>query len=111
MSFSTLFTVSMIIQLLRPPVRLEYHIPVNGSVFLNTNISYASNATYLNQFAGSLLVTVNDDASVPDGVVSVTMHTTSQQLTNSTHVCMMETGSGGGLYIFVRFMFFTMWRK
>ena len=82
--------------------RLDYHIPVNGTVFLNTNISYASNVTYLNQFAGSLLVAVNDDASETEGVVSVTMHTTSEQLTNSTYVCMMETGSGGGLYIFVR---------
>ena len=81
---------------------MEYRIPVNGSVFLNTNITYASNTTYLNQFAGSLYVAVNDDVSVPDGVVHVTMHHSSPQLGNSTNVCLMHTGQGGGLYIFVR---------
>ncbi|KAM5532867.1 hypothetical protein V8D89_013508 [Ganoderma adspersum] len=79
---------------------LEYHVPVNGSVFLNTNITYATNASYLNQFAGSLLVAVNDDVSVPDGVVHVTMHHTSKHLGHATNVCLMETGTGGGLYLF-----------
>ena len=85
--------------------RLNYRVPVNASVFLNTNISYASNASYLNQFAGSLLVSINDDATETQGHVFVTMHTTSRALTNSTHVCLMETGSGGGMYIFVRSFF------
>ncbi|RPD68608.1 hypothetical protein L226DRAFT_318034 [Lentinus tigrinus ALCF2SS1-7] len=79
---------------------LDYHLPANGSLFLNTNISYASNATYLNQFAGSLLVAVNDDVSEPDGVVHVTMHHSSPALGNNTNVCMMETGQGSGLYVF-----------
>ncbi|KAI0780066.1 hypothetical protein C8Q74DRAFT_1367850 [Fomes fomentarius] len=79
---------------------LEYRIPVNGSVFLNTNITYASNTTYLNQFAGSLLVAVNDDATIPDGVVHVTMHHSTPALGNATHVCLMEAHDGDGLYLF-----------
>ena len=77
-------------------------MPANGSLFLNTNISYASNATYLNQFAGTLLVAVNDDVSEPDGVVHVSMHHSSPELGNNTSVCLMETGQGSGLYVFVR---------
>ncbi|KAI1794120.1 hypothetical protein LXA43DRAFT_971383 [Ganoderma leucocontextum] len=80
--------------------QLKYHIPVNGSVFLDTNITYATNTSYLDRFAGSLLVTVNDDVSVPDGVVHVTMHHTSIHLGHATNVCLMETGTGGGLYVF-----------
>ncbi|KAI0706820.1 hypothetical protein C8T65DRAFT_223245 [Cerioporus squamosus] len=79
---------------------LDYHLPANGSLFLNTNISYASNASYLNQFAGTLLVAVNDDVSEPDGLVHVTMHHSSQELGKSTSVCLMETGQGSGLYVF-----------
>ena len=85
--------------------RLEYHLPVNGSVFLNTNITYSNNATYLDHFTGSLLVAVNDDVSVPDGVVYVTMHHTNKGVGNATNVCLMETSSGSGLYIFVRLLF------
>ncbi|RDX55130.1 hypothetical protein OH76DRAFT_1397498 [Lentinus brumalis] len=79
---------------------LDYHLPANGSLFLNTNISYATNASYLNQFAGSLLVAVNDDVSEPDGLVHVTMHHSSQKLSESTSVCLMENGQGSGLYVF-----------
>ncbi len=86
---------------LTPSYRLDYHLPANGSLFLNTNISYATNASYLNQFAGSLLVAVNDDVSEPDGLVHVTMHHSSQKLSESTSVCLMESGQGNGLYVFV----------
>ncbi|KAI0743530.1 hypothetical protein C8Q80DRAFT_1355410 [Daedaleopsis nitida] len=79
---------------------LEYHIPSNGSIFLNTNITYATNTTYLNQFAGTLLVNVNQDSTVSDNVVHVSMHHSSRELGNSTNVCLMETGQGGGLYLF-----------
>ncbi|TBU56370.1 hypothetical protein BD310DRAFT_882682 [Dichomitus squalens] len=80
--------------------QLEYHIPVNASVFLSTNITYANNATYLDHFTGSLLVAVNDDVSVSDGVVYVTMHHTNKGVGNATNVCLMETNSGNGVYIF-----------
>ncbi len=73
-------------------------------MFLNTNITYASNTTYLNQFAGSLLVAVNDDATIPDGVVHVTMHHSTPALGNATHVCLMEAHDGDGLYLFVRLL-------
>ncbi|KAI0675297.1 hypothetical protein C8Q78DRAFT_1067092 [Trametes maxima] len=79
---------------------LEYHVPVNGSLFLNTNITYSGNGTYLNHFSGQLLVDVNDDDSAPDAIVHVTMHHTTTRLREATNVCLMQTGQGGGLYLF-----------
>ncbi|KAI0645687.1 hypothetical protein C8Q79DRAFT_910809 [Trametes meyenii] len=79
---------------------LEYRVPVNGSLFLNTNITYSGNGTYLNHFSGQLLVGVNDDASAPDAQVHVTMHHTTSRLREATSVCLMQTGQGGGLYLF-----------
>ncbi|KAH9931058.1 uncharacterized protein BXZ73DRAFT_90149 [Epithele typhae] len=80
--------------------QLNYSIPTNRSVFLNTNISYTSNAAYLNHFSGSLLVDVNDDPSVDEGIIYVSMYSTSPRLSKETNVCQMLTGQGGGLYIF-----------
>ncbi|KAI0775705.1 hypothetical protein BD413DRAFT_282621 [Trametes elegans] len=79
---------------------LSYRVPVNGSLFLNTNITYSGNGTYLNHFSGQLLVGVNDDASASDATVHVTMHHTTSQLRQATNVCLMGTGQGGGLYLF-----------
>ncbi|KAI0374044.1 hypothetical protein BV20DRAFT_962000 [Pilatotrama ljubarskyi] len=79
---------------------LDYHVPANGSIFLNTNITYSGNGTYLNHFSGQLLVGVNDDASASDATVHVTMHHSSSQLRDATNVCLMQTGQGGGLYLF-----------
>lgn len=82
--------------------RLDYRVPVNGSVFLNTNITYSGNGTYLDHFSGQLVVGINPDSSVSDAAVHVTMHYTSPQLRNATNVCLMRTGQGGGVYLFVR---------
>ncbi|KAI0630353.1 hypothetical protein C8Q77DRAFT_1063682 [Trametes polyzona] len=79
---------------------LEYHVPVNGSVFLNTNITYSGNGTYLNHFSGQLIVGINEDDDAFDATVHVTMHYTSPQLRNATNVCLMQTGQGGGVYLF-----------
>ncbi|EIW63319.1 uncharacterized protein TRAVEDRAFT_142104 [Trametes versicolor FP-101664 SS1] len=79
---------------------LEYHVPVNGSLFLNTNITYSGNGTYLDHFSGQLIVGLDDDLSATDATVRVSMHYTTPQLRNATNVCMMQTGSGGGLYLF-----------
>ncbi|KAJ2986477.1 hypothetical protein NUW54_g9752 [Trametes sanguinea] len=82
---------------------LEYYVPVNGSLFLNTNITYSGNGTYLSHFSGQLLVGVNDDPSASDAAVHVTMHHTTPELRNATNVCLMQTGQGGGLYLFTPF--------
>ncbi|KAI0358427.1 hypothetical protein OH77DRAFT_1502336 [Trametes cingulata] len=79
---------------------LDYHVPVNGSIFLNTNITYSGNGTYFNHFSGQLLVGINDDVSASDATVHVTMHHSSSQLRDATNVCLMRTGQGGGLYLF-----------
>ncbi|KAI8993029.1 hypothetical protein BD414DRAFT_293618 [Trametes punicea] len=79
---------------------LEYYVPMNGSIFLNTNITYSGNDTYLNHFSGQLLVGVNDDPSACDAAVHVTMHHTTPELRHATNVCLMQTGSGGGIYLF-----------
>lgn len=76
-------------------------MPVNGSLFLNTNITYSGNGTYLDHFSGQLIVGLDDDLSATDATVRVSMHYTTPQLRNATNVCMMQTGSGGGLYLFV----------
>ena len=81
--------------------RLQYNVPVNGSIFLNTNITYSGNGTYLNHFSGQLLVGVSDDPSADEASVHVTMHHTTPALRNATNVCLMQTGQGGGLYLFV----------
>ncbi|OSD06862.1 hypothetical protein PYCCODRAFT_1422409 [Trametes coccinea BRFM310] len=82
---------------------LEYYVPVNGSLFLNTNITYSGNGTYLSRFSGQLLVGINDDPSASEAAVHVTMHHTTPELRNATNVCLMQTGQGGGLYLFTPF--------
>ncbi|KAI0328597.1 hypothetical protein GY45DRAFT_960149 [Cubamyces sp. BRFM 1775] len=79
---------------------LQYNVPVNGSIFLNTNITYSGNGTYLNHFSGQLLVGVNNDPSADEAAVHVSMHHTTPALRNATNVCLMQTGQGGGVYLF-----------
>lgn len=81
---------------------LDYRVPVNGSVFLNTNITYSDDTSYFDHFGGQLIVGVNTDSSVSEATVHVTMHHTTPQLRNATNVCLMQTGQGGGIYLFVR---------
>ncbi|CDO77317.1 hypothetical protein BN946_scf184775.g7 [Trametes cinnabarina] len=82
---------------------LQYHVPVNGSVFVNTNITYSGNGTYLSHFSGQLLVGINDDPSASDAAVHVAMHHSTPALRYATHVCLMQTGQGGGIYLFTPF--------
>ncbi|KAH9892569.1 hypothetical protein C8Q73DRAFT_746417 [Cubamyces lactineus] len=79
---------------------LQYNVPVNGSIFLNTNITYSGNGTYLSHFSGQLLVGVSDDPTADEAAVHVTMHHTTSALRNATNVCLMQTGQGGGVYLF-----------
>lgn len=86
------------------PFSLQYTLPVDGAVFVRSNISsYNTTADPMTMLVvnGTLDIDINDDPSAKDAVVSVTMLYPNAQLRDSTNVCLMSVSDGNGLYLFV----------
>lgn len=70
-------------------------------MFLQSNVSYQSDPSTLQDISGTLSVGVNADPFARDGVVSVTMYYSSQSLKDQTSVCLMNVSNSSGLYLYV----------
>ncbi|PCH43785.1 hypothetical protein WOLCODRAFT_122605 [Wolfiporia cocos MD-104 SS10] len=80
---------------------LQYVVPLDGLVFLHSNVTYTSNGTTTPGITGSLIVGVNSDPNAIDAIVSVTMRYSDQALRNRTSVCLMNVSNSNGLYLYV----------
>lgn len=80
---------------------LQYTVPLDGLVFVHSNVSYSSDAQVVDDISGTLLVGVNSDPTVSDGIVSVTMHYSDLSLMERTHVCLMNISGSNGIYLYV----------
>ena len=80
---------------------LSYSIPLNGLVFVQSNVSYQSDPSTLQDISGTLSVGVNADSHAKEGVASVTMHYSNKSLKDQTSVCLMNVSNSSGLYLYV----------
>ncbi|KAL6310372.1 hypothetical protein BKA93DRAFT_721858 [Sparassis latifolia] len=80
---------------------LQYTIPLDGTVFLQSNLSYQTAGAELQEVSGTLLVDINEDPTVTDALVAVSMRYSDIGIKNKTSVCLMNvSGSSNGLYIY-----------
>ncbi|KZT70999.1 hypothetical protein DAEQUDRAFT_810261 [Daedalea quercina L-15889] len=80
---------------------LSYDVPLNDLVFLQSNVSYQSDPSTLQDISGTLSVGVNADPNAREGVVSVTMGYSDTSLKDQTSVCLMNFSNSSGLYLYV----------
>lgn len=77
-------------------------IPLSGLVFLQSNVSYPTDAAEFQMLSGTLAVGINDDPTVSDALVSVSMLYSDVSLKDRTSVCLMNISNSNGLYLYVR---------
>ncbi|CCM01497.1 uncharacterized protein FIBRA_03551 [Fibroporia radiculosa] len=80
---------------------LQYSVPLDGLIFVYSNVSYQSNVTNPQNISGSLLVDVNSDPTIDDALVSVSMHYSNPSLIDRTNVCLLNISSSNGVYLYV----------
>ena len=80
---------------------LSYNVPLSGLVFVQSNVSYQSDPSTLQDITGTLSVGVNADPHAKEGVASVTMHYSNKSLKDQTSVCLMNVSNSNGLYLYV----------
>ncbi|KAH9832174.1 uncharacterized protein C8Q71DRAFT_777702 [Rhodofomes roseus] len=80
---------------------LQYNVHLNSLVFLQSNVSYQSDPSTLQDISGTLSVGINADPYARDGIVSVAMYYSSQSLKDQTSVCLMNVSNSSGLYLYV----------
>ncbi|KAI0958825.1 hypothetical protein AcV7_004531 [Taiwanofungus camphoratus] len=76
-------------------------IPLSGLVFLQSNVSYPTDAAEFQMLSGTLAVGINDDPTVSDALVSVSMLYSDVSLKDRTSVCLMNISNSNGLYLYV----------
>ncbi|KZT08352.1 uncharacterized protein LAESUDRAFT_676365 [Laetiporus sulphureus 93-53] len=80
---------------------LEYALPLSDLVFIQSNVSYATDSTTVQDISGTLDVGVNADPSVTEAIVSVSMQYSDEALKERTHVCLMNISDSNGVYLYV----------
>ncbi|THH26415.1 hypothetical protein EUX98_g7771 [Antrodiella citrinella] len=77
-----------------------YSMPVDIGIFLGSNGSYRADAAS-SSISGTLDVDINEDASVAEIQIAVTMSYSTPDVRSRTHVCLVDAYDNNGFYIYV----------
>ncbi|TCD60069.1 hypothetical protein EIP91_010787 [Steccherinum ochraceum] len=77
-----------------------YNMPLDEGIFLGSNGSYRADAVS-SSISGTLQVDINQEPSISDIQIDVTMSYSSTDVRNRTHVCLVDAYDNNGFYLYV----------